>query len=390
MFDRGALTLFRIRGVPIRAHWTLLLVLPYLALMLSVQFGVLAGVADVAGSALILPPLVWGLVLAVGLFASVALHELAHTVVALRAGGKVRSITLMLLGGVSQISRLPPRRGSEAVMALAGPLASAAIGGLLLGLRALAALPADVEMGLFYLGATNLALALFNLVPAFPMDGGRILRALLATRLGVARATAAAARVGKIFAIGMGGLGLVTGNLLLILVAVFVYVGAASEAAAEQARALLSGVPIGELVPSVRGAIATIPSSFSTREALTRMRQIGVGALVVTDPSGAPTGVVRVEDVATVAPEAQPSTPVAAVVAARAPRHVEVAANLPAEEALDRAAETDARYLIVVRPGAAAPARLVGLVSAAEIGTALSLRLAERGVEQRPASVTAT
>jgi Zn-dependent protease/CBS domain-containing protein len=379
MFERGALTLVRIRGVPIRAHWTLLLILPYLAVVLSVQFGTLAGVAGVRGSSLLLPPLAWGAILAIALFLSVALHELAHTALALRFGGKVRAITLMLLGGVSQISRMPDRPRFEAMMAGAGPLASAAIGAALLGVRAAAPWPPDVSMGLFYLGAVNIALAIFNLIPAFPMDGGRVLRAALASRMGTARGTAVAATVGKGFAVLMVVLGLATGNLLLILIALFVYAGASAEARSEKVRAMLSGATIGELVPAIRGAIATVSARATASEALTRMRQLGVPELIVLDDSGAPAAVVRVDDVAALRADRHASTPVGQLIEGRATRHVVVNVDARAEDALDGAVEGNAPYLIVVRPEAAAPARLVGLVSTAEIGTALALRMAERG-----------
>src|SRR5688500_10733246 len=104
MFDRDSITLFHFRGVPIRAHWTLLLVVPYLAMVLSLEFREVVSQAGVSDTRVVLPPLAWGAILAVALFASVALHEIAHTLVAQRYGGRVRAITLMLLGGVSQVT----------------------------------------------------------------------------------------------------------------------------------------------------------------------------------------------------------------------------------------------------------------------------------------------
>src|SRR5262245_40479146 len=114
MFQRGSVTLFRVRGVPIRAHWTLLLIVPYLAFALSARFGALAERAGVSTGAVVLPPVVWGVVLALALFASVAVHELAHVWVAKRHGARVQGVTLMLLGGVSHVSRMPPRPSAEA------------------------------------------------------------------------------------------------------------------------------------------------------------------------------------------------------------------------------------------------------------------------------------
>src|SRR5512140_713303 len=118
MFRDRSLTLFRVRGVPIRAHWTLLLIGVYL-------------VAELAGTSqegFVLPAVVWGLVLAVCVFASILLHELAHTFAAIQFGGSVRSITLMVFGGVSQLTRVPQRPAHEAVMAAVGPATSLLLG----------------------------------------------------------------------------------------------------------------------------------------------------------------------------------------------------------------------------------------------------------------------
>jgi Zn-dependent protease len=202
VYQRGAITLFHVKGVPIRAHWTLLLVLPYLAVVFSAQFTHMADVAGVRAASLRGPALLWGTLLAIALFASVAVHELAHTLVALARGGKVRDITLMLLGGISHFERVPERPATEALVAAAGPVTSLLVGGILLAiLHAVGHGPSDARLGLLYLASLNLVLGLFNLLPAFPMDGGRLLRAALATGMGRARATAIAARVGMALAV---------------------------------------------------------------------------------------------------------------------------------------------------------------------------------------------
>ena len=276
MYERGSLTLLHFRGIPIRAHWTLLLVLPYLAFVLSVQFKSLPDLAGIEQGSIVLPPLLWGVILALGLFASVALHEMAHSVIAIRFGGRVRAITLMLLGGASQITHMPPRPRYEGLMALAGPATSLALGALFLLLQhAMAIGPADVQMGLFYLGYMNVALGLFNLVPVFPMDGGRILRAALAARMGGLRATLVAAGIGRAAAILMGLLGLWTGNVLLILIAVFVYFGAGAEATSARVREALEGLQIVDLVPLIRRPPATILEAAPLTEVLPRMHDAG-------------------------------------------------------------------------------------------------------------------
>src|SRR5688572_13752197 len=221
----GSLTLFRVRGVPVRAHWTLLLSMMWMTPVFALRFGDVARVSGVDPAAVVLPPIVWGLLVAIGLFASVAVHEMAHTLVALRAGGRVREITLMLLGGVTQVEHLPQRPRTEAVMAAAGPLTSIALGLLLIGGLRLP-LPADLHLGVFYLAQLNFVLGIFNLLPAFPMDGGRILRALLTLRVGALRATRAAAWIGKAAAIAFGLWALAGGGLFMVLLALFLYTGA--------------------------------------------------------------------------------------------------------------------------------------------------------------------
>src|SRR5438552_396622 len=124
MFGRGALTLGQLFGVPIRLHISLLLALPFIAYAVASQFDQTARAAGIPPGELLLSPLGWGLLLAVLLFVGVLLHELAHVIVALRYQGRVRGVTLMLLGGVSEIERPPEGARAELLMAFAGPLCS--------------------------------------------------------------------------------------------------------------------------------------------------------------------------------------------------------------------------------------------------------------------------
>jgi Zn-dependent protease len=233
MFERG-LTLLRVRGIPVRVHLSLLLFLPYLAFVATRQYRWLAGVLGVGPEELRVPAWAWGGVLAVGTFVAVLAHELAHCWVALANGARVRSISLMMLGGVSTVEgELPPAK--EAWMAFAGPLASLVIAAACFAAHRLLPLPADVAVAAFAGGVTNAFLGAFNLLPAFPMDGGRVVRGLLATRLGVARATIFAARLGQGMAALFAAWAILTYNPLLVLVAWFVWAGASAER--ERARA---------------------------------------------------------------------------------------------------------------------------------------------------------
>jgi Zn-dependent protease len=200
--------LTRIMGIPVRVHITLVILI-ILAAFTTGWFGVLY---------------------AVGLFASVAIHELGHSWVAIRKGCRVHEIMLLPIGGVAKMSGLPSRPRDEILIAIAGPLTSLTLACIFLLLSATGFL-----MMLFVsLAGINLMLGLFNLLPSFPMDGGRIFRALMTPRMGRLNATALAARIGRIFAVAMGITALLSGlpgfnKLLLIAIAIFIYQAAGAE-----------------------------------------------------------------------------------------------------------------------------------------------------------------
>lgn len=266
-----------IRGIPIRIHFTFLLVLPLLAFLFSRVFRDAARLAEVPPEELG-NPFLWGLGIALALFFSVLLHELAHSLYALRKGGKVRDITLMMVGGVSQITEMPRESKHEAVMAFAGPALSIGLGVGLYGLYvALAETPTfQVQFALFYLGALNLFLGFFNLLPAFPMDGGRILRALLVKRKGMVRATEISSRVGKVFAIVFGLWGLVTFNVLLMLIAVFVYAGADAEKRSVLMRELIGDARVRDLMSPHAASISADTTVYEAAGIMVRERRTAI------------------------------------------------------------------------------------------------------------------
>lgn len=238
-----------IGGIALYIHATFLLLLAWIAIGEYRASGSAASAAN-------------GLVFVMAVFATVVLHELGHAFAARRYGIKTRDITLLPIGGVARLERMPRDPRQELVVALAGPAVNVIIAALLYGLlRATGGVPTTLEsasMGasilepafMAQLLAVNIWLVLFNLIPAFPMDGGRVLRAVLAMRKrDYARATEAAARVGKFFALVFGILGFfVVGNPFLVFIALFVWLGAAGEAAAAQTSATLDGVPIQALM----------------------------------------------------------------------------------------------------------------------------------------------
>jgi Zn-dependent protease/predicted transcriptional regulator len=227
----------RVAGIPIFMHWTFLILLAWVAFS---DWQSYHDVSKALGAV--------GFVLAI--FGCVVLHELGHALAARRYGVPTADITLLPIGGVARLQRIPEHPAQELVVALAGPLVNVVIVGSLylagvrLGAHAEDANFLVVGPFLSRLMLVNGFLALFNLIPAFPMDGGRVLRALLAMRLDYARATRFAASIGQAIAVGFAFWGLNGGPRMLILIALFVWIGAEAEARQVQERLLLGGVAV--------------------------------------------------------------------------------------------------------------------------------------------------
>ncbi len=230
-------TLGRVAGIDIRIHATFLLLLAWFAAM--AWFG--TGTAQAA---------LRGVLLVVAVFGCVVLHELGHALTARRFGVATRDITLLPIGGVARLRGMPRDPRAEMLIAVAGPAVNLLIAASLWivlqpfgGAGTLAAVFAGEAPFLATLLWLNLILALFNMIPAFPMDGGRVLRAALTLRLGLMAATRVAARIGQALAAGFMVLGALY-NPILMLAGVFVWFGATLEAADAQMRSALHGVPL--------------------------------------------------------------------------------------------------------------------------------------------------
>lgn len=232
-----------IRGIGVYLHWTfVLLVVGIFGFYLYQGSDVTAALVGV------------GLILAV--FGCVVLHELGHALTAARYDVPTRDITIYPIGGIARLERIPEEPMKEFWIALAGPLVNLVIAGLLAGvlyftegaLSPMEILQPDGGNFVATLMWLNVVLFAFNLLPAFPMDGGRILRALLATRLDYARASQVAANIGQGMAVLLGIAGFFILNPFLIFIAVFVYFGARQESQQALMRSVTRGVPVRQVM----------------------------------------------------------------------------------------------------------------------------------------------
>lgn len=194
-----------------------------------------------------------GIAFIVALFVIVVLHELGHALTARRFGIRTLDITLLPIGGVARLERMPDEPKQELAVALAGPAVNVLLAVLFFAVLGLTGRVRTLDLFmqggfLANLMSVNILMAVFNLLPAFPMDGGRVLRALLATRMNYVRATRIAANVGQAMAFLFGLAGLFVSNPFLILIALFVWMGAGQEAGMVQMKSALSGIPVSHVM----------------------------------------------------------------------------------------------------------------------------------------------
>jgi Zn-dependent protease/CBS domain-containing protein len=280
---KSSLQIGSLFGIPIRLHWTFLIVIPLFAWIIGSQIELTVEILSqlfgvTINQDLILSgfmPYLLGTIVSIGLFVGVLIHELAHSLLAKKKGLKINSITLLILGGVSSMEEGVPDPRVELPMALAGPMTSLGVGivciilaYLMDGLVANPALAGALIFSFGYLGLLNVMLFGFNLIPAFPMDGGRVLRAWLAKRMPLTRATRIAADVGKGFAILFGIFGFLVLNPILIIIAFFIYIGANQESYMVKYNILLKDMTMQQVMNS---PVMTVSPSTPLSELIDRM-----------------------------------------------------------------------------------------------------------------------
>jgi Zn-dependent protease len=344
-------------GIDVFVHTTFLLIVGWYGFMYWQQTGTLFGALE--GVAFILL-----------VFAAVTLHEYGHALTARKFGIKTRDITLYPIGGMARLERMPEKPIQELWVALAGPAVNVVIAAVLFGWLALSNGLASLgeltlASGSFVgrLMIVNIFLVVFNLIPAFPMDGGRVLRAVLAMKMDYVRATQIAATVGQGLAFVFGFIGLFT-NPFLLFIAFFVWMGASQEASMVQMKNALGGIPVTR-------AMLTDYQTLSPRDTLSRVAQLVLAGSqrdfpVVED--GRVLGLVTRDDFLKALTQHGQNLPVAQVMHTNLPV---VDSHEMVEMALMRIQESGVSVLPVTHAG-----QLVGIITPENITEYLMIRSA--------------
>jgi Zn-dependent proteases len=368
------LRLGRVFDIPIQLNWTFLLILPIFAWVIGSDIDRLTGlVNDLLGGSIAADPLTAGLTpwllgsaAAAGLFVGVLLHEFGHSLVAMRYGVEIESITLWLLGGVANFKTIPEDWRQEFSIAIAGPVVSVMVG--VLSFVAFLVLPPSLDAVRFvvgYLALMNVGLAAFNMLPGFPMDGGRVLRALLARTRPHARATKIASEVGKTFAFVLGMLGLFAFSPIMILLAFFIYIAASGEAQQSAIKSAFQDITVGDIMTPERDLLVADPKT-TISDLMTRMLTERHTGYPVVDSRGALIGMVTLDDARSVGEVERDAYTVEDVMQ----RDVQtITPDADAFTALQRIQDGDIGRLPVVD----AAGDLVGIVSKTDLMTAFNV-----------------
>ncbi|WP_254532409.1 CBS domain-containing protein [Natrinema gelatinilyticum] len=381
-------------GIPIKLDLTFLLVLPLFAYLIGTRIGPVSEIlnemldAGIEAGAITGGSTPWmlGLAAAIGLFVGVVLHELGHSLTARRYGFPIDSITLWLFGGIAAFTEMPEDWRQELNIAVAGPIVSVLVGIGSYALFFVTPVSLDgVRFVLGYLAILNIALAVFNMLPAFPMDGGRVLRALLARSKPYAKATQQAASVGKLFAVFMGLIGLFSGNIILIGVAFFVFIAASSEAQQVTMKAAFQDVTVGDIMTPA-DELHTVEPETSVAELIRRMfseRHTGYPVVDGDSFNGERlVGLVTLSDAREVQPVERDAYTVADVMTVDLQT---ITSDSDAMTAIERMQEHGIGRLLVVdhgdrfaegstdTPASEEDGNLVGLISRSDVMTALDI-----------------
>jgi Zn-dependent protease len=367
---RWSIDLGSIAGTAIRVHVTFLLFLAFI--------GILAYRANG-------PEAAWDtLAFIVLIFVCVLAHEFGHVLMARRFGAKTRDVTLFPIGGVANIERVPEKPSQEILVSLAGPFVNLVIAlGLMLWLGNSLTEVDFNNIGnsqaslLLRVAVANLILMSFNLLPAFPMDGGRVLRALLALKWSRARATKIAASIGQIFAFGLGFLGLF-GNPFLLIIAAFVFIAAGAEADAASLHDSARDLTVGEAMITEFSAVHPADTISASIERLIRSSD---EIFPVIDETGRAFGIVTRMNVLEALTENADTTPISAIMH---PLETILSEDESLEIVLSHFEKSDAPALIIANKAK----RVIGLITRTAIAQAILVHTARPGWRSHRGGVT--
>ena len=356
---RWSFHLARVAGIDVKIHGTFFLLLAWFGFIFYRQGGSAAAID--------------GIVFVLLIFLCVVLHEFGHALAARRYGIKTHDITLLPIGGVARLEKMPDKPGEEIVVALAGPAVNVVIAVVLW-----------VAIGLFKPGipnpemmeetrvplllrllTVNIWLVLFNMIPAFPMDGGRVLRAVLAMRMNYARATQVAASIGQ----GIAFLFFIIGlwwNPMLLLIAVFIYFGASSEAGLAQMKAISQDLRVSAAMVT---HFQSLPLDATLNVAVEALLRTSQHEFPVTDELGNVRGILTRDEMIAALRRSGPETPVSEVMRGDIP-------SVPESMLFDRAYSVMQECRCPALPVIDASGKLVGLFTPENVGEMIMVQSA--------------
>jgi Zn-dependent protease/CBS domain-containing protein len=348
-----SVTIGRIAGTAIRLHVTFILFLVWIAVSDYKYGGYDAATASVVFLLLV--------------FACVVAHEFGHILTARHFGVRTPEVTLLPIGGIANMERIPEDPWQELPVAVAGPLVNVAIAAVLIIFGGLAitdfqAIDLANAPLVPRLAIVNVSLVVFNFIPAFPMDGGRVLRALLAMRLGPQQATAVAAKIGQLFAFLFVALGLFF-NPLLIFIGVFIFLAGVSEVQAGALHRLAQGLTVAD---GMERSVQCLRSDATLADAVDILLASSQRSFPVVEPGGAPVGMLDRDDLAVVLKKSGPDTRIFTVM--RAP--LTILATTPLSEAIKKLSEIrNAAEIVVDNEG-----RIIGMLTLENLAEMMMIR----------------
>lgn len=355
-----SLTVGYVAGTAVRMHFTFLLFLGWIWFSYYQRGGAGAAWEGVAFVSL--------------LFLCVLLHEFGHVFAARRYGIKTPDVTLWPFGGIASLERIPEKPSEELIVAVAGPAVNVVIAAVLLlylgamvDMQNLMRIEDPAVSMVAKLAGANIFLVLFNMIPAFPMDGGRVLRALLAIKFGFGRATEYAAGIGQGFAIAFGILGIFTGQFMLVIIAVFVFLAASGEAGYAQLQSVARGSLVSDAMITKFETLGTQASVGEAVDALIRTTQ---KEFPIVDGAGQLRGVLTRDAMILALKQKGPDAPVLDIMETGIPT---IPSRARLESALKCLTGPESKPVIGVTDSSG---RLIGLLTAENLGEMMLVQTA--------------